>query len=530
MEISAQEREIRVGLAIEHDAPLRKWHERLLSELGQVSGVRLVQIELDSASRPPAFDNALASAIYRFDNLLTRRKQIETAPGWAGVTIPPDTDGTFKGVDIVIDLRSDPARPSAMAEAAGEVWSVDFLRGPTSPEGAGMRVAVTGQGAFPITLEVLEKGSFKRIDQAVCAGRRSAARNLEQAQQVVVAMILRTLRARVSGAYSRTILPCEDDLALPSVKGVASDRGTQPLLFAGNFVGYAAARSADNLSKKISAWSGTLAPHFRLFHGQGSPLDFSPGQSRALSKSRQHYLADPFLFRHEGKLWVFCEVFDYQTDTGAIAVAELTDEGLGPVQTVLSGATHLSYPYVFAHDREVYMMPETCARRRLEVWRAVKFPFEWELVSTALEGAVAVDSNLYNDGSRWWLFTNSTFDPSCDAGLELNIYEVDGPALKSLTPHAKNPVVADARYSRNGGRVFERDGRLYRPAQSLEYGQYGYGLYIMQVEKLDINDYIERPVRFIRGCHHLDCNGSDIIFDMRRGVSPKKAAVARSLA
>jgi len=508
----AYESSIRLGLVIEADAPFEAWHERLLGELNALSGVRLVRIYLDAAPRPPVFMSALSFSAFRFDNLVTRRKGVEMRPDWrlaARAFAGPEEP------DIVIDLR---AAANAVAGAAREVWSVDFLRGPASPERLGMRVAASGAGAFSIALERVTPAGFEQIDQAVCTGRRSAVRNLEQAEQVIAAMILRTLRARIAGITNKTREPLADGLVLQP----ADD--DHALLFAGKFVAYAAARGADTLSKRISAWSGTLAPHFKLYHATGTPLDFSPGAAQALADSGKNYLADPFLFRQGGRLWAFFEIFDYRQNTGSIGVAELTGNGLGPIETVLSGGGHLSYPQVFAHGEEIYMMPECCARRRVEIWRAVRFPYEWELAATALEGAIAVDSNLHFDGGKWWLITNVAFDPSIDAGLELSVFEADGPLLKNLAAHACNPVIADARYARNGGRIFRQGGKLYRPAQSLEFGKYGYGLYIMEILRLSHDEYEERPVRFIRGCHHLDSNGADIIFDMRRGVSLEQAA------
>ncbi|MBK8199999.1 MAG: hypothetical protein IPK75_16760 [Acidobacteria bacterium] len=510
--------ELLIGFIIEATAPFEAWHERLIRELRALPGVQIACVILDPARRRPAFASSLEQAAFQIDNLVTRRRGAQARPDWRGVQIDAGAAVCDRPLDIMLDLR---AEAGELSQPVGEVWTVDFLRGPASPERTGMQMAVTSPGAFPIALEARTASGYQTIDQAVCASRRSAARNLEQAQQVIVAMILRTLRARLSGAQVRAgRANAQDALTLQAPGAAPKD---QALLFAGNFVSYAAARGADTLSKRVSAWSGMLSPHFRLYHGRGSPLDFSPGEAEALSSSRKHYLADPFLFRRDGRLWAFFEVFDYVEDTGSIGVAELTHDGLGPVSIVMSGGGHLSYPHVFEYAGEIYMMPECCARRRVEIWRAVNFPFEWELVSSALEGAYAVDSNLHFDGAKWWLFTNAAFDPSVDAGLELSVYEADGPLLKRLEPHARNPVVADARYARNGGRVFWKDGKLYRPAQSLEYGQYGYGLYLMEILRLSHSEYEERPVRFIRGCHHVDSNGEDVIFDLRRGVSGVQA-------
>jgi hypothetical protein len=507
---------LNLGVVIEADAPYLNWHERLLRALGSLEGVKLVCINLDQVQMPGTFSSFLSRAAYNLDTFVSRARAPDTRLAWKQMTLgAPASDG-HQILDVMIDLRTNPANPGAAG--AREVWSLNAFRGPGSAESFCMRAASAGTGAFEVSLDRVAGGGFDRLDSAVCATRFSAARNMAQIGQVSVAMILRTLRARVSGlAEQQPRSGCEAAERQLKITGRPFGQH-EPLGFAVNFVANATVSGLDGLARQFDYWRGSLEPNFQVYRASGSPLDFSLRHARSLGVSQDHYLADPFLHRHQGRLWLFCEVYDYDRNTGTLAVAELTQFGLGPFEPVVGGDGHMSYPHVFEHDGEVYMLPETCARRRIEVWRAIRFPYEWELVSTALDGEAAVDTNLHHDGDKWWLATNCAFDADSEAGLELHVFEVDGPLLGKLQPHARNPVVADARYSRNGGRFFSRSGRLYRPAQSIEFGRYGYGLYIMEVLKLTALEYAERPVRFIRGCHHLDSSADDIVFDLRRGT------------
>jgi hypothetical protein len=170
------------------------------------------------------------------------------------------------------------------------------------------------------------------------------------------------------------------------------------------------------------------------------------------------------------------------------------------------------------------MMPETHKSHRLEIWRCTEFPLKWELYSTALEGQSAADSILTRHGDTWWLFTNlSEFHAYEDHCSELYIFQVDGPALTQVTPHHNNPVVIGSTVARNAGRIFERDGKLYRPSQHNVHGVYGYGLNIMEIEELTLDTYRERCIRTIApdfkagllGCHHFDAAGGRYVLDAR---------------
>ena len=82
----------------------------------------------------------------------------------------------------------------------------------------------------------------------------------------------------------------------------------------------------------------------------------------------------------------------------------------------------------------------------------------------------------------------------------------------------------ETRFARNGGRILEIDGELCRVAQENSHGSYGYGLQLMKIKRLSLEEYEEEPVRRIvpdfeagiDGCHHLDLRGGRIVMDVRK--------------
>ena len=115
--------------------------------------------------------------------------------------------------------------------------------------------------------------------------------------------------------------------------------------------------------------------------------------------------ADPFLFEHEGRHHLFCE--DVGGDgRGVICHSELPADGARaePPECVLARPYHLSYPFVFAHDGETFMIPETSAVKRVELYRARDFPRSWEREAILLDGIDAADATLIAHDGRLWLF------------------------------------------------------------------------------------------------------------------------------
>jgi hypothetical protein len=172
------------------------------------------------------------------------------------------------------------------------------------------------------------------------------------------------------------------------------------------------------------------------------------------------------------------------------------------------------------------MIPETHQSGRIEVWRSVGFPDRWELHATALDGTRAADTVLVERSGQWWIFTNLCLDGFGDHCSELHVFRTDGPQLGHVEPHPLNPVVVDSRTARAGGRVFFQDGRLLRVSQINSHGVYGYGLNIIEIERLDERSYRERVLRQITpgfengimGCHHFDAAEGQFVIDVRSRI------------
>jgi len=107
--------------------------------------------------------------------------------------------------------------------------------------------------------------------------------------------------------------------------------------------------------------------------------------------AEDRYWADPFIVTRENQTHIFIEEKMYATGRGRIACLTLDDHGnLQSHQVVLERPYHLSYPFIFEHRGETFMLPETAQNRTLEIYHCARFPDQWELAAV-----------LMNDVTRW---------------------------------------------------------------------------------------------------------------------------------
>lgn len=213
---------------------------------------------------------------------------------------------------------------------------------------------------------------------------------------------------------------------------------------------------------------------------------------RQLPDDGKRYYADPFLFQRDGRTFLFVEEYPYEIGRGLLSVAEWSDEGAWSTpRPILQGADHLSYPQVFAHDGQVWMIPETSSSRRIELYRAVDFPDRWVREAVLVDDVDASDATLTIHDGRFWLF--ATLSPHASSSRDmLGLFHA--PSLQGpWRAHAANPVLVDARTARPGGATFERDGSLMRVAQDGVRG-YGSAMTICRVDRLDTEGFAQTQV------------------------------------
>ena len=206
-----------------------------------------------------------------------------------------------------------------------------------------------------------------------------------------------------------------------------------------------------------------------------------------LKERPHHFAADPFVVAWQGRTVVFFEELDHRVGKGIISAIEFNEQGpVGEIFTVLDEPWHLSYPFLFEDDGELWMIPERSATREVVLYRCRHFPDQWERHATLLSGIELGDATITRHDGRYYLF-GVTREGSGGYSDTLSIYHADslmGPWL----PHAQNPVLLDRANARPAGHFVVRDGRLWRPVQDCSRG---YGAAVALAEIVELS-----PTRF----------------------------------
>jgi hypothetical protein len=195
------------------------------------------------------------------------------------------------------------------------------------------------------------------------------------------------------------------------------------------------------------------------------------------------FYADPFPFVHAGRSYVFVEDLDHRINKGVISVVPFDEIGpCGPAQPVLEEPWHLSYPFMFALDGQVWMIPESSANRTVTLYRADPFPHRWVPEATLLTDIEASDATVVRHNGRFWMFA-ATRDGAGSYSDTLSLFhaaDIRGP----WAAHPANPVLVDQASARPAGAIVERDGALWRPVQDCSNG-YGTGIGLAKITRLD---------------------------------------------
>ena len=265
---------------------------------------------------------------------------------------------------------------------------------------------------------------------------------------------------------------------------------TQPgnLEMAGLFGRWAWRYAGARLSNAAYRYQWFLAFHLGKKEGPADTLY----RFRPILPPKDRFWADPFPLKREERFYIFLEEYLYREGKGRIAVMELDRQGnWTPPRVALERDYHLSYPFIFEWQGELYMLPETADNRTLELYRCLEFPQRWALEKVLLQGVTAADATLAEVDGLWWLFATLAVE-GASKNDELHLFYAGSP-LGPWRPHRGNPVKSDVRSARPAGKLFRWNGALYRPAQDCS-ATYGAAVSLNRILRLDQDCYEEQEV------------------------------------
>lgn len=191
------------------------------------------------------------------------------------------------------------------------------------------------------------------------------------------------------------------------------------------------------------------------------------------------WAADPFLVEYEGAIYLFAEIFLYKSErNGVIGYRKYFGmDDWGPWTITMDKHWHLSYPYVFVDNGNLYLIPESYQLEEVVLYQLVCFPNNWKKVKTIIPNVEYCDSTLlkWKDGAEYiFTFEREAISPKGKGW----IYKLmDGVATEGQ-------FISDSlEGTRCGGKVIVEGNRYIRVGQNCSR-EYGGGLIFYEIDSV----------------------------------------------
>jgi len=436
------------------EAGTRRWQLVLAERLAAAGhDVRLV--------RKPGTDEWPAA----LEMLLSLEATLARGPARLSTKVDAPAHTTAQGRPgaLVIDL-------SGAASDAGGATLVPVFDGSPSASAAAAALAA---GKLPV-IALLKGGRVVAEARPMVDSRIMVGRGLEDVLARTISLVAASVEKHLAG----TLRPLR--MAVPEPQA-ATGSGA----IAGRIASSVAPRLARESVRRLSRWPFHWRVGYRFHDGRGVAETGMLGGAdwSILPDDGQRYYADPFAFERDRRHFLFVEEFPHATGKGIISVAEFgADRRPSVPRPVLEEPFHLSYPQVFSHGGETWMLPEGGAGRGLILYRAERFPDHWVRHAVLVEDRELFDATLLEHGGRLWLLAaeRDGMGSTSDVMVVFHADRLEGP----WTPHRANPILIDRAAARPGGAFAKVGRRIVRPVQD-GTGGYGGGLGLSDLIRLD---------------------------------------------
>lgn len=208
------------------------------------------------------------------------------------------------------------------------------------------------------------------------------------------------------------------------------------------------------------------------------------------------FVADPFLHKNGDDIHMLFEVYNRDRDpTASIGHAISRDGGeqWEYDQIVFETDRHVSFPFIFEHDSEVYFVPDLSnspeRKPPVVLYRFDEFPHEYSEVATIVDGDYTyMDTVVFRHSGRWWAVAGS------GDNNRICLYHNETLTEGNWQPHPSNPVVTDRKCAgRPGGRPIVGDETLVMFYQDCVI-DYGNALRAYEIKELSPTTYVDEQI------------------------------------
>ncbi|MDA9232370.1 hypothetical protein N9O63_00980 [Candidatus Pelagibacter sp.] len=249
-------------------------------------------------------------------------------------------------------------------------------------------------------------------------------------------------------------------------------------------------------------------------------LDIDVKNLITIKNPPNRYLADPFVIKHNNKNICFVEDFYFKDNRAKISAFELNGNSYKEVGVALEEDFHLSFPYIFKDNDDIFMIPETAQNKDIRLYKCLNFPLKWKLEKVLMSNIDAVDTVVFKKEHKWYMLSNICSSFIGEHHSELHLFESDNLINNIWNKSYINPVIFNSQKARNGG-FFSLGTNLYRVNQVHLKDKYGYSFKINKIKSINKNLYIENEISEIKpiffksliGTHHFHMNDEYTVID-----------------
>ena len=201
---------------------------------------------------------------------------------------------------------------------------------------------------------------------------------------------------------------------------------------------------------------------------------------------KDRFFADPFILEIREKcIDVLVEELPFKSQKGQIVKLTINKDSYVLLERIplLTLDTHLSYPYIFRYEGEVFVIPENGESGQLSCYKYEKnsLKFVQKIIDEPLTDATFLTYN-----GCYYVFSTKGDNE------KLWIYYSKDPFNNYILLNSKS-FLNSLNGSRPAGNFFNVGGKLYRPAQICNKS-YGEGMLIKEITQLNTMTFQEKEV------------------------------------
>lgn len=210
---------------------------------------------------------------------------------------------------------------------------------------------------------------------------------------------------------------------------------------------------------------------------------------KVLPASFRYWYADPIPCIIENNIYIFFEQYDKLHGKGYIGVSKLKDNGkLSKPKIVLKEKTHLSFPMIIHFKGDYYMIPESSATKKIQIYKMRKTPYSWESYYSINIEEEMVDI-VYLEMKGSFLLIGSILDEKNQLLTRRQIIQLENlEDSKNLQYRIGYTDETSSLMARNGGNIyFDDKNKRFRIAQESTETDYGMYLCLNEIQEVSLD-------------------------------------------